>query len=426
MIGRDSRPSGAMIESAVATALTRIGCRVTLLGIVTTPGVSLMIRHLRADGGMVITASHNPIEWNGLKALDRDGAAPTADQITQVAEKFKANNVDYTVGGPVEMVDHNTDTHRVHVERILNEIDAEAIRRCRFKVVLDSVHGAGGAVTAMMCKQLGVDLIHLYDTPTGSFPHPPEPAQQNLSVLCDAVCEHNVDIGFAQDPDADRLAIVDETGRYISEEYTLALSCLQVLERNPNLVGPNVLVANLSTSRMIDDIAARLSSRSGIHVDVVRTPVGEANVAAAMRANHALIGGEGNGGVILPTVSQVRDSLVGIGLVLEMLANRQQPISYIVNEIPGYAIVKNRVDIPTNASDALGLINELHQRMQGHYLQQKLDDQDGIRIDWPDRWLHVRPSNTEPIFRIIAEAKNEQIALEMISELREVLGLAQV
>lgn len=426
VIGRDSRPSGAMIESAVATALTRIGCRVTLLGIVTTPGVSLMVQQLQADGGMVITASHNSIEWNGLKVLDRDGAAPTADQITQVTEQFEADNVDYTVGAPVEMVDHNTDTHRVHVESILNQIDAEAIRRCHIKVVLDSVHGSGGTVTAMLCRQLGVELTHLYDTPTGSFPHPPEPTQQNLSGLCEAVCKHGADIGFAQDPDADRLAIVDEAGRYIGEEYTLALSCLQVLERNPNLVGSNVLVTNLSTSRMIEDIAARLSSRSLGHVDVVRTPVGEANVAAAIRANRALIGGEGNGGVILPSVSQVRDSLVGIGLVLEMLAKRQQPISYLVNEIPKYAIVKDKVDLTTNPSDTIRLINELHQRMQGHYIQQKLDYQDGVRVDWPDRWIHARSSNTEPIFRIIAEAENEPIAREMIIELRDVLGLAQV
>ena len=424
VIGRDSRPSGANIESAIATALTRIGCRVTLLGIVTTPSVSLMVQQLQADGGVVITASHNPIEWNGLKVLDRDGAAPTADQITQVAEQFQADDVDYTAGAPVEMLGHNTDTHRVHVKNILNQVDAKAIRQCRIKVVLDSVHGSGGTVTAMLCKQLGVELIHLYDTPTGNFPHPPEPTQQNLSGLCEAVCKHGADIGFAQDPDADRLAIIDETGRYIGEEYTLALSCLQVLERNSNLAGANVLVTNLSTSRMIEDIAARFSSRSLGHVDVIRTPVGEANVAAAIRANHALIGGEGNGGVILPSVGQVRDSLVGIGLVLEMLAKRQQPISCLVNEIPKYTILKDRVELTTNPSDTLRLINELHPRMKGHYIQQKLDYQDGVRVDWPDRWIHARPSNTEPIFRIIAEAENERIAQGMIIELRDVLGLA--
>ena len=254
VIGRDSRPSGAMIESAVATALTHIGCRATLLGIVTTPGVALMVQQLGADGGMVITASHNPIEWNGLKALDRNGAAPTADQITQVAELFKADNVDYADGAPVETFEENRDTHQVHVDCIQTQIDTESIRGRRIKVVLDSVHGAGGAEASMLCQQLNIDLIHLYATPTGNFPHPPEPTQENLSTLCDAVRKHEADIGFAQDPDADRLAIVDETGRYLGEEYTLALSCLHVLERNPGIMSQYTLVANLSTSRMIDDI----------------------------------------------------------------------------------------------------------------------------------------------------------------------------
>jgi len=280
----------------------------------------------------------------------------------------------------------------------------------RFKVVLDSVHGAGGASAAMLLDKMGVELIHLYAEPTGCFPHPPEPTRDHLTELCKMVKKHGADIGFAQDPDADRLAVVDEKGRYIGEEYTLALSSLNVLRRSGRSSPSNVLVTNLSTSRMIDDIAASFNAT------VIRTPVGEANVAESIRTNHALIGGEGNGGVIWPKVIHVRDSLVGIALLLDLMSQLDKPLSGIIHDLPTYSIVKDKINIQS------GLATRCIDRLVQHYSSHPHDLQDGIRIDWDDRWIHVRPSNTEPIIRLIAEATSEDLALQLISDAKQVIG----
>jgi phosphomannomutase len=254
----------------------------------------------------------------------------------------------------------------------------------------------------MLLETLGVELVHLYAEPTGQFPHTPEPTRENLTGLCEAVREHGADIGFAQDPDADRLAVVDEAGRYIGEEYTLALAALHVLSRTP---GP--AVANLSTSRMLDDLAERYGGH------VIRTPVGEANVAAAMREHQAVIGGEGNGGVIWPPIACVRDSLGGMALLLELLAGRDQPLSRIVADIPAYAIVKTKQPIAPGGAE--GIL----QRLADRYADEKLDTQDGVRIDRDRGWVHVRPSNTEPILRVIAEAPDQSAAEALIDEMRQ-------
>ncbi len=412
VLGRDSRPSGQMIEMAATAGLIGVGCRVTSLGVVTTPSVALMIGQLQADGGLVITASHNPIIWNGIKALRHDGVAPPPQQAKDIIAHFNRDQTGYAPVEQLQAIEQNTQTHKIHVERVLAQIDVEAIRARRLKVVLDSVHGAGGPAAAMLLNQLGVELTHLYAQPTGQFPHTPEPTRENLTELCDAVRQHEADIGFAQDPDADRLAIVDEQGSYIGEEYTLALTSLHVLNQLQD-TRDAVLVANLSTSRMIDDIAAKAGAR------VVRTPVGEANVAAAIRANQGVLGGEGNGGVIWPKICSVRDSITGIALILELLAkNKQRPLSAVVDQIPRYAIVKSKADV------SVDMLLRYAQILQDHFAKQKLDLQDGVRIDWPDRWVHVRPSNTEPIVRIIAEANNPAQAQQLIDETRQVLGVA--
>jgi phosphomannomutase len=426
VIGRDSRPSGPMIELAATAGLISVGCRVTSLGLATTPGVAIMTEHLRADGGMVITASHNPIQWNGIKALRHDGVAPPPDQIADVIDRFKSDRVEYAPVEALQALARDESAAQVHVARVLAKVNAPRIRRRKLKVVLDSVHGAGGPSTAMLLAKLGVEVVHLYAEPTGRFPHPPEPTRDHLTGLCAAVKKHKADIGLAQDPDADRLALVDERGRYLGEEFTLVLACLHALEqesdkgardwgnkggRSRKRGAAPVLVANLSTSRMIDDVAARFGAK------VVRSAVGEANVAAAMRAHGALIGGEGNGGVMWPAVIHVRDSLGGIALILELLASRGQPASAIAAEIPHYAIVKDKVDLRP------GLAQQIAPRLRGEFAAQKLDFQDGVRVDWPDRWVHVRPSNTEPIVRIIGEARDEAAAQRMLAEVRGVLGL---
>ncbi len=406
VVGRDSRTSGPMIESAVCAGLLGAGCRVTRLGIVCTPGVAVMAQHLGASGGVVITASHNPTIWNGIKTLDRTGCAPPPEEANKIISAYSNDRIAWV---PVQRVGQprSDDTaNRVHADRVLGHLDVPAIRRRRVKVVLDSVHGAGGIAGRLMLEALGVELVHLYGEPTGQFPHEPEPTKQNLVELGEQVKRHAADVGFAQDPDADRLAVVDEKGRYIGEEYTLALAALHVLSRTP---GP--AAANLSTSRMLDDIAGKFGC------PVHRTAVGEANVAARMRQERAVIGGEGNGGVIWPPVVHVRDSLAGMGLILELLASTGKTLSQLTADFPSYAIVKDKLDIAPGIKDKiLPTLSKLDPSA-------RVDTQDGVRLDWPDRWVHVRPSNTEPILRLIAEAREEAQARDAIARVRSALGL---
>ena len=404
ILGRDSRPSGEMVEQAAVSGLVATGCRVIRLGIATTPGVAVMVRHLRAQAGIVLTASHNPIQWNGVMVLRHDGVAPPPEQAQQIIDRFHNGPIQYVGVEDMIPTQHNDQTPRVHAEAILPHIDVEAVRKAPLKVVVDSVHGAGGPETLYLLHHLGVELVHLYAEPTGLFPHTPEPTRENLVGLSDDVVKHGAAIGFAQDPDADRLAIVDEKGRYIGEEYTLALAAAHVMGKG------DVAAANLSTSRMVDDVAAKVGGT------VVRTPVGEANVAAAIQDQNAVIGGEGNGGVIWPKVIHVRDSLVGIALLLEMLAKRGEPLSSLVDEMPAYAIVKDKIPVDPAVVERLG------KRMRTAFQGQRIDEQDGVRVDVDDAWVHVRPSNTEPILRLIAEAPDQARARELIEQARQAIG----
>ncbi len=406
VIGRDSRPSGQMFEMAAVAGLIASGCRVTRVGVLSTPGVAIMIGHHRADGGMVITASHNPIIWNGVKALRHDGAAPPADRAMQIIQRFKDNNLGYVAVDKLRPCDEDHSGVKVHTQRVLPHIDVDAVRAAGLTAVVDSVHGAGGDEAKALLDALGVKLIHMYPQPTGRFPHTPEPTRENLTELCAKVKQTGAAIGFAQDPDADRLAVVDELGNYIGEEYTLALSAMHLLKPG------DIAVANLSTSRMIDDIADKAGAK------VLRTAVGEANVVAGMAQSGSTIGGEGNGGVIWPKVSGVRDSIVGMAILLEMLAKRGKPLSELIRLTPAYAIVKDKVDASAELIGKIGPI--LEEAFRGR----KIDTQDGVRIDWPDRWVHVRPSNTEPIVRLIAEAANEKDADALIAQVRAALGLS--
>lgn len=416
VLGRDSRPSGPFVAAAVSAGLVAAGCRVTDLGIATTPAVAVMAAHHQADGGVVITASHNPIQWNGIKALGRgEGnrfAAPPPDAAAAIIERFKADRYAFVPVEALQPIQRDDASVAVHVQRVLRIVDVDRIRAAGLTAVVDSVHGAGGPEAAALLDALGVRREHLYAEPTGRFPHPPEPVREHLGELAAAVSRCRAAIGFAQDPDADRLAIVDDAGTFIGEEYTLALSALHVLgSRAATGDGrPAWAVANLSTSRMIDDIAARCGAR------VVRTPVGEANVAAAMQRCGALIGGEGNGGVIDPRVVLVRDSIVGMALVLDLLAARRRPLSALVAELPRYAIVKDKLD--ASGRDIARLLQTVSDTVSA----ERLDTQDGVRLDWPDRWVHVRPSNTEPIIRIIAEARDEATARALIDQVRRAIG----
>jgi phosphomannomutase len=404
VFGRDSRPSGTWVRDASIAALVASGLEVVDLSIVTTPGVAMMVRHLNADAGVIATASHNPIEWNGLKFLNRDAVAPPAADALIIKDFYDNNQNDYVAVEHLIPPRQDTQTHALHVKRVLDYVDVLGISSKRFKVVLDSVNGAGCVATATLLSKLGCQLVHLNSVPDGRFPHEPEPTEKNLTSLSDEVRRHRAAVGFAQDPDADRLAIVDENGVYIGEEYSLALCAKWILSRLPGIA-----VTNLSSSRMLDDIAAAYNSR------VIRTPVGEANVIQTMLATGASIGGEGNGGVIDPRIVPGRDSLVGMAYVLQLMASTGQSISQIVAQIPRYEIVKTK--FPCQREAAHRVVEALKLR----FASEKIDTQDGIRVDFPNAWLHARPSNTEPIMRIIAEAPSRSQAEKIISEAHAVV-----
>ena len=405
VFGRDSRPSGHWVRDATVAALVASGVEVIDLDIVTTPGVAMMVKHLSADAGVIATASHNPIEWNGLKFLNRAAVALPSDQAAELRRLYEQQQSRWARVQDLIPPHRNSETHALHVRRVLEHVDALGLASKRYKVVLDSVNGAGCVATATLINKLGCQLIHLNAVPNGRFPHEPEPTEKNLSSLCEEVRRQRAAVGFAQDPDGDRLAIVDETGAYVGEEYSLALAARLVLSKKKGAVA----VTNLSSSRMLDDIAAKFDAR------VIRTPVGEANVVGAMLESSAVIGGEGNGGVIDPRIVPGRDSLVGIAYVLQLMTTTGKSISQLVKELPRYEIVKTKFDC--RREDADRAVDAIKQ----NFASEKLDTQDGVRIDWPDSWVHARPSNTEPIMRIIAEAPDRPAAERRIAAVREVV-----
>ncbi|HQY89110.1 MAG TPA: phosphoglucosamine mutase, partial [Tepidisphaeraceae bacterium] len=365
VLGRDTRPSGPFVRDAVVSALMVSGVEVIDLGIVTTPGVAMMVTRLKADAGMVITASHNPIIWNGIKLLDSNGIALPPTNVDRIIELFHKSQSSYVTVDKLVAPKTNEETNAYHVHRVLNHVDVLGIASKRFKVVLDSVNGAGGVPGATLLSKLGCMMIQINAEPHGRFAHEPEPMAKNLVGLSDEVRKQKAAIGFAQDPDADRLAIVDENGTFIGEEYTLALAARYILAKKPNAIA----AANLSTSRMIDDIAAETGGR------VVRTPVGEANVVHGMINAGATIGGEGNGGVIDPRIVGGRDSLVAMAYVLGLLAREGKPLSAIVDSIPKYTIIKDKFEC--KKEDAGRAVQALVEQIKDG----KVDTQHGIRID---------------------------------------------
>ncbi|OQZ06867.1 MAG: hypothetical protein B6D36_02865, partial [Planctomycetes bacterium UTPLA1] len=293
VLGMDSRPSGEMVKGAVESGLLAVGCNVVELGIATTPGVALMVSELNAKGGIVITASHNPIVWNGIKFLVAPGRAPSARTAEEIFSIYRSKRTRFADVENIGRMERDLSTNDRHVAKVMRTLDMAAIRRRQLHVVLDSVNGAGGASGRMLLERLDCRVEHMNAEPNGRFAHTPEPTAENLVSLCEAVKASGADIGFAQDPDADRLAIVDNTGRYIGEEYTLALAAKYIFSKTPGAAA-----TNLSTSRMIDDIAAKAGRGCVVH----RTAVGEANVVDAITAHRCVIGGEGNGGVIDPRI----------------------------------------------------------------------------------------------------------------------------
>ena len=407
VVARDGRNTGPVVYHAVVSGLLATGCEVLDAGIATTPTCGVLVKHYDAAGGLQITASHNPVEWNGLKPFAPDGSVfnrELGQQLIQILENDGIVWKDWSGVGSVTTIN---DSAAPHIAKVLPLVDVEAIRKRRFKVVLDCNHGSGAMCGPRLLKELGCEVVVLGGTPDGKFEHIPEPVEKNLGDLCAAVKKHGADAGFAQDPDADRLAIVDNTGRYIGEELTLALAADHVLAKRK---GP--FVVNGSTSRITADIAEK--HRCQFH----RAFVGEAHVCAKMRAVHAELGGEGNGGVIEPKVGYVRDSLVSMAYVLDGLVYRGGSLEAWADSLPFYTIVKDKLECPKES------VTDACKALRTEFRDAKAMEGDGLRLDWADRWVQVRASNTEPILRIIAEAPETDDAIRLCQLAMDVVRAA--
>ena len=363
------------------------GCDVVDLGVAPTPTCGLAVPRLGAAGAIEITASHNPAPWNGLKLFGGDGAVLPAAKGKEVKEIYDKGQFRQIPHDQLGTLSENQQAATWHCERVLQLIDAARIRARKFRVLLDANGGAGGPLGKTLLESLQCGVVVTGGLADGNFEHPPEPLAENLQTILPMVPGEKADMGFVLDPDADRLAIIDETGSYIGEELTLALAVVCRLRQKK---GP--VVINMSSSRVVEDIAHSFG------VPCYRSAVGEANVVDKMRAVGAVIGGEGNGGVIDPRVGWVRDPFIGMGLVLDMLVQKQKTLSTLVAELPAYTIVKEKYEIAPER------LPSLYAALQQRWPEATVNQDDGLRLDWPDRWIHVRPSNTEPIVRVIAEA----------------------
>ena len=402
VLGRDSRVSGPMLHRVAMGALQSVGCTVMDIGLTTTPTCQLAVEHHHAAGGLMLSASHNPIEWNALKFIGPTGLFLEAAEGAAM-RRLVETGIPYAAWDALGAIEADDRAVLRHIESVLSlpYVDVEGLRRRRFKVALDCCRGAGAVIMPALLDRLGCVVSVLNAEPDGRFPRSPEPVAENLGELERFVQDTGADVGFAVDPDVDRLAIVSNEGRAIGEDYTLALAVKLVLRYRK---GP--VVTNLSTSRVVEDAAVAGGST------LLRAPVGEVNVAVAMRDAKAVVGGEGNGGVILPEVHLGRDAPVGAALVLQLLLEEARPLSAIVAALPRYVIVKDKLDRP---SASLGAV---YGALRAAFPDAEADTQDGLRLSWTDRWVHVRPSGTEPIVRVIAEAPTEAAARELVQKSR--------
>lgn len=396
VLARDGRASGKMIHAAVVAGLLGTGRTVLDAQVAATPTVGVLVQYYRAAGGIQITASHNPPEYNGLKLFSSEGRVIPDALGREVVKRYREGRFEWARVGRVGTHDPCPDSLAPHLNAVLKTVDVERIRSCRFRVVLDSNHGAGSVLGLPLLEALGCEVIPRGETPNGAFEHPPEPLAENLLGICELVRQCQADVGFCQDPDGDRLAVIDASGRYIGEEYTLAL-CLD--HRLKTRKGP--VVTNCASSRMNEDIAKKYG------VPFFCSAVGEANVVDAMLAHDAVFGGEGNGGPIDPRVVLIRDSFVGMACILDAMASEGQTVAELVARLPRYAIVKTKQEFPTEKLEAA------YQAIVRQFRDARADRLDGLRLAWPDRWLLIRPSNTEPIIRIIAEAPREDEAKQL-------------
>lgn len=404
VVGQDSRVSGKPVRYSVLAGLLSVGCDVIDLGICPTPTVQLMTESLKARGGIAITASHNPTHWNGIKFIGPDGIGLNREQGEELLQIYEQDQIQWAKWDRLGSISQDETAVEKHIERTLNlsYVDIDLIRNKRFRVVLDCCNGAGGKLCPQLLRMLGCEVIELNCKPTGLFAHDPEPIPDHLGDLCSVVKAHLADVGFALDPDGDRLSIVSNKGKPLGEEHSLAIATELILQKRKGRV-----VVNLSTTKAIDDIATEHG------VPVIRTPVGEVYVAKCMKEVGAIIGGEGNGGVILPEAHFGRDAQVGMVLALQHLAEFDGTMAELAETIPSYHIVKKVFE-----GRDLDLEKAVDVFLEG-YPDGKVDLTDGLKIIGNSWWIHLRKSNTEPTIRVIAEARPEEEATRLCDQALE-------
>jgi phosphomannomutase len=413
VVGRDARISGPMIHNLITNTLIGLGIDIIDLGLSTTPTVEIAVPLEKADGGIILTASHNPKQWNALKLLNSKGeflSAAEGELILKIAEdeSFTFSEVD-----DLGAISENDSYMDIHVDEVLNLplVDAETVAKRKYKVVVDAVNSSGGIIIPKLLEQMGVEVVKLYCEPNGHFPHNPEPLKEHLGDICKLVLEEKADFGIVVDPDVDRLAFISNDGEMFGEEYTLVACADYVLSRTPGNT-----VSNMSSSRALRDIT---NNHNGSYQ---ASAVGEVNVVELMKATNAIIGGEGNGGIIYPELHYGRDSLVGVALFLTYLANQEKTVAELRGSYPQYYMSKNKIELTPQID-----VDAILVAMTKKYKSEDITTIDGVKIDFAENWVHLRKSNTEPIIRIYTEAKTQEVAdalaLRIISEIKEIAGI---
>ncbi|MEL4308359.1 phosphoglucosamine mutase [Joostella sp. CR20] len=413
VIGRDARISGEMIQNLVASSLVGLGINVIDLGLSTTPTVEIAVPLEKTDGGIILTASHNPKQWNALKLLNNKGeflSGADGQAILEIADSEDFNFAEVDDLGEITVNDSYID---IHIDEVLNLplVDAEKIKQAKFKVVVDGVNSTGGIAIPKLLKELGVEVVELYCTPNGQFPHNPEPLKEHLTDICELVVKEKADLGIVVDPDVDRLAFISNDGEMFGEEYTLVACADYVLGKTKGNT-----VSNMSSSRALRDVTEK---HGGTYE---ASAVGEVNVVTLMKKNNAIIGGEGNGGIIYPESHYGRDALVGVGLFLTHLAEKEISVAELRASYPSYFMSKKKIALTPELD-----VDAILKTMEERYANEDITTVDGVKIDFPENWVHLRKSNTEPIIRIYTEASSQQeadaLADKFIAEIGAVAGL---
>ncbi len=414
VVGRDARISGEMVLHSVVGALMGMGWDVVNIGLATTPTTEIAVVEEGAAGGIILTASHNPRQWNALKLLNEKGEFLNAEEGQQVLSIAEAADFDFADVDTIGSYTENFTYDQKHIDSVLalKLVDVDAIRNANFRVAIDCVNSVGGVVIPALLEALGVKTVEkLYCEPNGNFPHNPEPLPEHLTAIADLMKEGKADVGFVVDPDVDRLAVICEDGSMFGEEYTLVAVADYVLNNTPGNT-----VSNLSSSRALRDVTR------GLGGEYTAAAVGEVNVVAKMKETNAVIGGEGNGGVIYPESHYGRDALVGIALFLTHLAKKQMKVSELKATYPAYAIAKQKVELTPSID-----VDAILEAVKIKFKDQEVNDIDGVKIDFPEKWVHLRKSNTEPIIRVYAEAQTieaaEEVAAEIMAVIREMANI---